>query len=50
MLRETAGEEGESNPPLIAVRYSAYGARQGEKGSTGFGNEVGYRSFFFAVL
>ena len=24
-------EEGESNPPLIAVRCSAYGARQGEK-------------------
>ena len=31
MLRGTAGEEGESNPPLIAERYSAYGARQGEK-------------------
>ena len=28
-LRDTAGEEGESNPPLIAERYSAYGARQG---------------------
>ena len=28
---ENTGEEGESNPPLIAVRYSAYGARQGEK-------------------
>ena len=26
---ENTGEEGESNPPLIAVRYSAYGARQG---------------------
>ena len=24
-------EEIDSNPPLIAVRYSAYGARQGEK-------------------
>ena len=24
-------EEGESNLPLIAVQYSAYGARQGEK-------------------
>ena len=24
-----AGEEGDSNPPLIAVRYPAYGARQG---------------------
>ena len=31
MLRETAGEEGESNPPLIAVRYPAYGVRQGKK-------------------
>ena len=29
MLRGTAGEEGDSNPPLIAVRYSAYGVRQG---------------------
>ena len=29
MLRGTAGEEGESNPSLIAVRYSAYGVRQG---------------------
>ena len=29
MLRGTAGEEGDSNPPLIAVRYPAYGARQG---------------------
>ena len=28
-LRDTAGEEGESDPPLIAERYSAYGARQG---------------------
>ena len=26
---QNAGEEGESNPPLIAVRYPAYGARQG---------------------
>ena len=26
---ENTGEEGESNPPLIAVRYPAYGARQG---------------------
>ena len=26
---QNAGEEGESNPPLIAERYSAYGARQG---------------------
>ena len=24
-------EEGESNPPLVAVRYPAYGVRQGEK-------------------
>ena len=24
-------EEGESNPPLIAVRYPAYGARQGRR-------------------
>ena len=31
ILRGTAGEEGESNPPLIAVRYSAYGTRQGER-------------------
>ena len=29
MLRGTAGEEGDSNSPLIAVRYSAYGVRQG---------------------
>ena len=29
MLRGTAGEEGESNPPLIAVRYFVYGVRQG---------------------
>ena len=29
MLRDTAGEEGESNPPLIAVRCPAYGAQQG---------------------
>ena len=28
---QNAGEEGESNLPLIAVQYSAYGARQGEK-------------------
>ena len=28
-LRDTAGEEGESNPPLIAVRCPAYGAQQG---------------------
>ena len=28
-LRGTAGEEGESNPPLIAVRYFVYGVRQG---------------------
>ena len=27
---QNAGEEGESNLPLIAVRYPAYGARQGE--------------------
>ena len=26
---QNAGEEGDSNPPLIAVRYPAYGARQG---------------------
>ena len=26
---QNAGEEGESNLPLIAVQYSAYGARQG---------------------
>ena len=26
---QNTGEEGESNPPLIAVRYPAYGARQG---------------------
>ena len=43
-------EEGESNPPLIAVRCSAYGTWKGEEGNTSFGNEVGYRSFFFAVL
>jgi len=29
MLRGTAGEEGEGNPPLIAVRYFVYGVRQG---------------------
>ena len=28
---QNTGEEGESNLPLIAVQYSAYGARQGEK-------------------
>ena len=28
---QNAGEVGESNLPLIAVQYSAYGARQGEK-------------------
>ena len=27
---QNTGEEGESNLPLIAVQYSAYGARQGE--------------------
>ena len=29
-IRDTA-EEGESNPLLIAVRYPAYGVRQGKK-------------------
>ena len=28
---QNTGEEGESNPPLIAVRYPAYGVRQGKK-------------------
>jgi hypothetical protein len=42
------------SPLLVATLLGSplYFALQnaGEEGSTGFGNEVGYRSFFFAVL
>ena len=40
------------NPPRPAGTppIFPYGNTGGEEGSTGFGNEVGYRSFFFAVL
>ena len=38
------------NPSPSDLPYILRYKTQGEEGSTGFENEVGYRSFFFAVL
>ena len=58
-LTETQGERrvnsitsiaGLFNPSPSDLPYILRYKTQGEEGSTGFENEVGYRSFFFAVL